>query len=378
MNRSIFDEFKLLKIVKSKRVTSYIVLQSVTALQLECSTVFVIALYLTKKICMKSTSNALRATEPVELIWVKDLPMSFPYRRDSYYVRECYPEYYEMIRKTFAESGIDIISLTGTPGIGKSIFYIYFLQRYRIENPKATIVTASFTIDRRLKSCRVFTADDYVGRKVSRIPDEKADIHLYDGPPDMEPYNQKMVTFTSPNYKWFKIIGKAENHSRMYMPIWTFEELKNANHYLNLEIIDNVLFDLFEVFGGVTRMCLALNVEYISQAKKELENNIRGLSSADDVINLLSEKNHDKELAQRLFHILPVTSKNPTFKRFYIYTIASLYVLGLMNKFILTKDVNLRKRLVSWLKESPEAISLVQPLFESLGAYKSPNSPISF
>ncbi|KAH9122898.1 hypothetical protein LEN26_010059 [Aphanomyces euteiches] len=83
-----------------------------------------------------------------------DLPTAFKYRAEEYYVRKAYSSYYVRVLELLQT--YKYISVTGTPGIGKSIFYDYFFSRYRNEHPEAIIVTASFNKDRELKECVVF------------------------------------------------------------------------------------------------------------------------------------------------------------------------------------------------------------------------------
>ena len=62
------------------------------------------------------------------------LPMSYKYTNNQFYVRRCYPVYYDMIINLLDWKGLtepsDYITVTGTPGIGKSVFYLYFFQRW--------------------------------------------------------------------------------------------------------------------------------------------------------------------------------------------------------------------------------------------------------
>mmetsp|Transcript_12359 Transcript_12359/g.27255 ORF Transcript_12359/g.27255 Transcript_12359/m.27255 type:complete len:96 (+) Transcript_12359:234-521(+) len=55
------------------------------------------------------------------------------------FVRDCYHEYYDYVLESMAK-GKHYIVVTGTPGIGKSVFYMHFLEKYRTENPDNTIV----------------------------------------------------------------------------------------------------------------------------------------------------------------------------------------------------------------------------------------------
>ncbi|KAL3669146.1 hypothetical protein V7S43_005530 [Phytophthora oleae] len=75
-----------------------------------------------------------------------ELPMeNDDYTLPDYYVRKCYSEYYDLILEMLKT--YNIITVTGTPGIGKSIFYAYFYQRHKKSRPDTTIITASFTKD---------------------------------------------------------------------------------------------------------------------------------------------------------------------------------------------------------------------------------------
>ena len=120
------------------------------------------------------------------------LPMCYEYQGETIYVRSCYSEYYETIVSVLVGNALDplrinYITVTGTPGIGKSIFYIYFFQRWMRENLASVIVTASFTKDRTLKSCRVFMNSLSEGEKMSTIPDIDGALYLYDGAPTAVP-----------------------------------------------------------------------------------------------------------------------------------------------------------------------------------------------
>jgi hypothetical protein len=59
------------------------------------------------------------------------IPQAFDYKGRNFYIRSCYDKYYNIIMdKLFGKSDYSYISVTGTPGIGKSMFYMYFLNRY--------------------------------------------------------------------------------------------------------------------------------------------------------------------------------------------------------------------------------------------------------
>lgn len=198
---------------------------------------------------------------------VKKLPQSYPFKGSSYYVRKCYEKYYGYMNDAL-ENKYKIITVTGTPGIGKSVFYLYF-EKYRKANPKKTIVTASFYKTRKLKECKVYEPGKE-GVLINEVPKDLEDaIRLYDGPPEGEPLRAQMVTFTSPNHEWLKDALKKSNERRLFMPFWSLEELLEANKALKLKLADAEIERRFELFGGSARMCLQLD-----------ESNVKGQEDA--------------------------------------------------------------------------------------------------
>jgi hypothetical protein len=160
----------------------------------------------------QSVHSDLSLPKGVETVQYK-LPISVGFSESHFYVRSCYEEYYQLVMELLLKPRMDYITLTGTPGIGKSIFYIYFFQRYQKEYPNTTIVTALFDQDRKLGKCVVFEPGMVQGVEYENIPKFKGAIHLYDGPPENSPPRNKMVCFTSPNYSWLNGMIKASNHA---------------------------------------------------------------------------------------------------------------------------------------------------------------------
>jgi hypothetical protein len=83
------------------------------------------------------------------------VPQSNEFKGKHFFVRECYQKYYDDILKLLNSDGNDVrmVSVTGTPGIGKSLFYLYFYKRYLNENQGQTLLTASFNKTNELEEC---------------------------------------------------------------------------------------------------------------------------------------------------------------------------------------------------------------------------------
>ena len=222
------------------------------------------------------------------------LPMANRYTRKEFYVRPCYAEYYDLI-VTLLENTMqwkeskDQIIVTGTPGIGKSIFYIYFFQRWRRENPSSTVVVASFYDDRSPPKCFVFNPTDRKGVKInfSQAEDYPEALHLYDGVPSGHPADFRMVCFTSPNRNWLYSLRKNFGHIALYMPLWTLEELQDANAQLKLGIEPETIYERFQFVGGTARYCLCVQGGYYNQNKSMMSAIISQLESYTKILDCL-------------------------------------------------------------------------------------------
>ena len=164
------------------------------------------------------------------------------------------------------------VTVSGTPGIGKSIFYLYFIHRYRKDNPGRTLIVCSFTKDRKFQKGGVIDKSD---NQVKEITEEelknfymkKEDVlYLFDNPPDVGPKSSQMVCFCSPDVSWLKNIEKSfETNRKLFMPLWNYDEFKDACESLELDIPN--LKDRYEKIGGVIRLIFASKNVY----KKHLE-----------------------------------------------------------------------------------------------------------
>ena len=242
-------------------------------------------------------------SEGVETVQYQ-LPMSYEFLESKFYVRNCYEEYYNHIMNLLMNPRMKYISLTGTPGIGKSIFYLYFFQRFRNEN-NVSIVTASFGKDRKLLKCLVFEPGKVEGVEYEKIPKIKGSIHLYDGPPEIQPPDNKMVCFTSPNYSWLDGMEKAANHIPLYLPVWTLQELWEANELLELELDVLTIEERFLLFGGSARYCLTLNTKFYNRGVKKLESKAKSIETFDTIKACLDEKAEKSDISHRIFHFVP-------------------------------------------------------------------------
>ncbi|KAI9983773.1 hypothetical protein PInf_007848 [Phytophthora infestans] len=88
---------------------------------------------------------------------VPNVPLATEYSGgEFYFVRACYDVYYKKVEDLLLNDKKQCVTVTGTPGIGKSIFYAYFLDRFKKANPTWTIIASAHTPEAEVTSLAVF------------------------------------------------------------------------------------------------------------------------------------------------------------------------------------------------------------------------------
>ena len=278
----------------------------------------------------------------------------------TFYIRRCYPSYYDMILECL--QNYDVVTLTGSPGIGKSVFYNYMFNRYREEHPNQYIVVASFGERRNLLLCRIFTPGSSTGVVSKSLPIIDKSLHLYDGSPECVPQGEdnQMVCFSSPNFSWLGEMRKEANHMRLFMPPWELDELLVARSELALPLADEVIEARFSLFGGSARHCLQLKEIVYKLEEAELIRKASSIQSLDFVQRILSDRTNMAEISQSVFHFIP----HSTLPCFYTYTFCSVEVRQIVEQSIRHHDSERQREVCRWLKVNSEGTSLLGWMFE--------------
>ncbi|KAI9981203.1 hypothetical protein PInf_008847 [Phytophthora infestans] len=256
---------------------------------------------------------------------VPDVPLATEYNGgEFYFVRGCYDVYYKKVEDRLLNDKKKCVTVTGTPGIGKSIFYAYFLERFRKANPSWTIIASAHTPTGKVESLAVFEPGEEA--KHYRRPDsstvktairkvEGVDLSdettldryrekllwLCDGPPKVA--FRQTVVFTNPNERWLKRVRKTL--CTYYMPPWSLKELQLAASVLEYPISDDEMEERFWNFGGVARNCFLLKQEQVVLTIKDLTKPIEQITDRGHLENLLM--NRENTIANhRFLHYEPV------------------------------------------------------------------------
>jgi hypothetical protein len=147
----------------------------------------------------------------------EDPPLTLGFTGRRFYIRECYHIYYDLIFAALITGEYEFLTVVGTPGTGKSLFYVYVVHRYRYEHPETTIVTASFSKQNKMRECWVYRPGE-ARKRCEGIPIIEGALYLYDGPPSIPPGSEKMVCFSCPNFVWLDTNLRDTRHTCLWFP----------------------------------------------------------------------------------------------------------------------------------------------------------------
>ncbi|KAE9043581.1 hypothetical protein PR003_g3485 [Phytophthora rubi] len=308
------------------------------------------------------------------------LAFAAPYRGGKfYYERECYDEYYQIVTKELVSSAVegsdgvgeDCVTVSGTPGIGKSVFYAYFFERYRKEHPNTWIIAMAFE-EKQVKKLTVaavgkepvyyrsnvghhldqatLEAEKWENATEDGVTDKRV-LFLCDGPPDIS--RRQSVVFTNPSKRWHKVSRKF--YCDYYMPLWTLDELQEAATLLNYPISDDLIKERFEKFGGIARECLCLDPVISKKAELDLTKQMNAIFDPNELRKLLLEY----ETSHYLVHYAPKANRAFTGRQ-----LASDFVEQKLQERMLTKSYEQREDLRNLISSWEGAYSLRGWIFE--------------
>ncbi|KAE9037476.1 hypothetical protein PR003_g9367 [Phytophthora rubi] len=315
------------------------------------------------------------------------LPFAYRYRNGKFfYVRKCYEGYYELVKKML-DDGKPWVTVTGTPGIGKSVFYAYFFNPLREREPNTWIIAISFKRE-NIAEIAVYKGrgdpeeidtdvtsetEAAIGKVLKEARANKKVLFLCDGRPTKIWRLNQMVVFTSPNEKWLRAVRNT--YSTLFMPLWTFEELREATLALSLAgpsrvkcISDDDLETRFNTFGGVASECLSLDEVVVDLAKDYIIDEIKTINSLGKLRSVLKGV-HDGVDWHCLFYYFPVDVNG--MKR--DWKLASPFVVERLAERMLQVTRNDKEAIRASIEDIPRGAPLAEWLdaHEGLGGAQS-------
>lgn len=184
----------------------------------------------------------------------------------SLYCRKCYTALYSRLKQVMLDNvSCPVMLISGVPGIGKSMFSIYFMIRMMIDEEfpvKECFLEIKEGVYHKCTLTESHLATDVTPAKWTATLkmqieqcfeiDGKTDLILSDIKSATEPKETGRWTciFSSPNPGRYKQTMKAPHNYRFKMPTWSEQELLLVNDRIH------DWYDRFVTFGGVPRFVL--------------------------------------------------------------------------------------------------------------------------
>jgi hypothetical protein len=249
-------------------------------------------------------------------------PFKFPViKQQALFVRKCYHELYDIVIKLATSEDAQIL-LTGTPGIGKSTFLIYFIIRHLHESTTASDVLI-FQPAESDDEFYAFASPNIV-RKGTYLDFEAFFLlpttwYLVDWRPKSKPVSKPATTLfaissDSIRDEDFKDFEKSLV-MRYCMPVWTYDELEECRRHVFPKLSNRSLNYIYDRVGGVPRSCLQSPTQALCfelGEERAHERDLRRLQVAfnetrDDPLDFLrtQEESLDSIISGRLLHKVP-------------------------------------------------------------------------
>ncbi|KAJ3213021.1 hypothetical protein HDU82_000030 [Entophlyctis luteolus] len=217
------------------------------------------------------------------------------------FVRVCYKDVFALLMKGI-ESGSESFAISGTSGVGKSLFFIYILYRLMEDKSKFGSASALTSLSSRFNPKRIvyqtgssyhcYDLEYYSVSVVShleagRIVREPDTLYIIDGS-GSEPASSSCITLfiassrssRSDRYKGFV---KQKSATQWYFPTWTLDELESCSNGCYLTLPKSELLERYRVYGGVARYIF--HPDY-SKTPEDMEAELADLDAVNNVRNI--------------------------------------------------------------------------------------------
>eukprot|EP01124_Arcella_intermedia_P004707 TRINITY_DN12697_c0_g1_i1.p1 TRINITY_DN12697_c0_g1~~TRINITY_DN12697_c0_g1_i1.p1 ORF type:complete len:463 (+),score=44.98 TRINITY_DN12697_c0_g1_i1:79-1467(+) len=300
-------------------------------------------------LCAAITSLAPSGTARGEIFRINNVTTQFvsislKQMKFDIYLRDCYIRLLDTISTSIDSKSCKNFLILGNPGIGKSYFLLWLL--YILLSQDKTVVLNS--ISHKQVLCfkgRMVKAADSVTFFEEELGD-KDNWYLIDSIVSPGDYPAKSIFVSSPRKSIWKQFSKNEGPVfKLYMPLWTWSELKSAQEILQLgepEVVEK----LFEYLNGVPRF-LKTGLESIEEVNKAITT-----VDLSKIMRAINQADSDQEVSRYLIQIVPKSD---------LRTSSISFLSPMIENLIISKWQKTRKNeLLQFVRESlsPEFASL--------------------
>jgi hypothetical protein len=185
-----------------------------------------------------------------------------PYPQDEIkkvYVRKCYQDVFHLLIQRI-NLNVKSFAISGTPGIGKSLFFVYILYRlmddFRTKNlslkPNRIVYQMGSTYE-------CFDLQQQLVTRTTKLDAEglvreQDTFYVIDGRTSEPLVSSCVVLFiSSPRSEWYKAFVKQKMAKEWYFPVWTLDELQTCQRHCYPDLPSETLQERHRICGGVAR-----------------------------------------------------------------------------------------------------------------------------
>ncbi|KAI3644083.1 hypothetical protein MP228_010247 [Amoeboaphelidium protococcarum] len=262
---------------------------------------------------------------------VSDNDAYLPYPQDKIFklfVRKCYVDVFDLLMENVAV-GREHFGISGTPGIGKSQFFLYIL--YRVMNdspwkPKRIVYQVNqqfFCYD--LRKHYVVALEPL---QSSMLIHEQDTLYVIDGLYAV-PLSSSCVTLfiSSPLSDHFREYVMQKKATVWYLPVWTLEELSACRQECYSRFPQDTLLERFHMYGGVARSVFydfKVGVRYFREDPLEMQMALADVDAVRSLREFIS-LSRTSDITHTLLHMAVGESQGSPYK-FRHVDLASKYV----------------------------------------------------
>ncbi|KAI8894677.1 hypothetical protein BC833DRAFT_543306, partial [Globomyces pollinis-pini] len=188
-----------------------------------------------------------------------DIYLPYPQNKfKNIYVRKCYKDIFDFLLKNIEMKSF---AISGTSGIGKSLFFVYILHRLMNDFYTKTLSLKPNRIIYQMNS--TYLCYDLHQQIVSVVTDMEAGpavrqqdtFYIIDGQFSEPLASSCVVLFiSSSRSEGYKVFVKQKTAKECFFPVWTLAELQTCQRYCYPELSVKMLKERYRICGGVARL----------------------------------------------------------------------------------------------------------------------------
>jgi len=235
---------------------------------------------------LKSFANA----QPVEGCIHSQDQAFLPYPQDEIkklFVRECYQDVFQLLNQHI-DLNMKSFAISGTPGIGKSLFFVYILSRLMNDFRTKTLSLKPNRVVYQIGSTfECFDLQQQIVTKTSKfdaesLVREQDTFYVIDGRTSEPLLSSCVVLFIlSPRSEWYKEFVKQKMAKEWYFPVWTLAELQTCQRRCYPALPMETLKERHRICGGVARF--VFHKDYSIPVPREMQSALNDVDAVRGV-----------------------------------------------------------------------------------------------